>query len=160
MALILALSMLTLLSILGAIVLTSSNTEVNISGNFRTTQESFYAAERAVEYAMGSETILKTASGEVDLNTDLDSDGDTHLSKLAQGGTNLLTSAENKVSVIGAGELPDSLRAIWGERWAGFYYALSVTGAGPGSRATSRVDAQQVRLWQKSDDSFRTSSGG
>ncbi len=50
MALILALVMLTLLGILGVWALDTSTTDLKISGNFRTTQNAFYAADGGLGY--------------------------------------------------------------------------------------------------------------
>lgn len=50
-ALVLSLVMLTILSLLGALALNTSDTELGISANHRANVETFCAAERAVEYA-------------------------------------------------------------------------------------------------------------
>jgi hypothetical protein len=58
MALVLALVMLALLGILGAWVLDTSNTDLKISGNFRTTQNAFYAADGGIGYTTNRSTLL------------------------------------------------------------------------------------------------------
>jgi len=50
-ALVLSLIMLVVLSLLGALALNTSDTELGISGNHRANVEAFCVAERAVEYA-------------------------------------------------------------------------------------------------------------
>lgn len=51
-ALVLALVVLFLMSLLGTILFTTSTTEVQISRNFSTRQGAFFAAERGLEYAV------------------------------------------------------------------------------------------------------------
>jgi type IV pilus assembly protein PilX len=50
MILVLAMSMLFIMSIIGVMALNTSSTEIGISGNHKSSQEAFYAADRAVEY--------------------------------------------------------------------------------------------------------------
>ncbi len=57
MALILALVMLALLGILGVWALDTSTTDLKISGNFRTTQSAFYAADGGVGYTTNRQTL-------------------------------------------------------------------------------------------------------
>lgn len=154
-ALILALAMLALLSILGAMVLTTSRTEVGISGNFRTAQQAFFAADRAVEYAMGNAAVVSSVA-DVNLNDD------PHAGNLAFGGTRLDPDATNFVRNLGPDELPDKLADRFGrEKFGGNYYVISVTGNGPNGRSTTRIEAQQVRIFQKDDEGMLiTTSGG
>ncbi len=58
MALILTLVMLALLSILGVWALDTSTTDLKIAGNFRTTQNAFYAADGGVGYATNVNTLV------------------------------------------------------------------------------------------------------
>jgi hypothetical protein len=58
MALILALVMLALLGILGVWALDTSNTDLKISGNFRTTQNAFYAADGGLGYTTNRSTLF------------------------------------------------------------------------------------------------------
>lgn len=50
MALIIAISVLAIMSILGGVLMTTSTTEIQLSGNYRRNLESFYAADRALTY--------------------------------------------------------------------------------------------------------------
>ncbi|AMV71796.1 hypothetical protein JCM30471_01450 [Desulfuromonas carbonis] len=77
-ALIVAISLLAIMSILGAMLLNTSTSEIQLSGNYRNYQEAFYAADRAVEY---STEVVATGSGSVDLNKDFTADGVTHFSE-------------------------------------------------------------------------------
>ena len=56
-ALILALGMLVLLGLLGAIALGTSNTEIRIAGQDRNAQSAFLTAEAAIEYAQTDPAI-------------------------------------------------------------------------------------------------------
>jgi len=56
-ALILVLIMLVVLSILGATILTSTTTDIRIAGNYRNTQDAFFTADAAIDYAKKAEMI-------------------------------------------------------------------------------------------------------
>jgi Tfp pilus assembly protein PilX len=64
-ALILALVMLALLGMLGAFALSTSTTEMRVSGNYRTAQSAYYAADVAAEYlkTQGDLVSIKVAPG-------------------------------------------------------------------------------------------------
>jgi Tfp pilus assembly protein PilX len=152
-ALILALSMLVILSLLGALALSVSTTDVQISGNLKNSQHSFFAAEAAVEYALGNETILQS-TGTTNLNLGV------HPANLSMGGTKLDPSAVNQVISRGAGELPDSLSSRFGrEQFGGAYYTISVTGVGANERSQTKIEAEQVRVYQKDDEGLLITTG-
>jgi type IV pilus assembly protein PilX len=155
-ALILALSMLVILSLLGALALSVSTTDIKLSGNLKNQQNAFFAAEAAVEYAMGNVDIVQS-TGTTDLNS-----GD-HPSRLSMGGTKLDPNTTNQVDSLGAGELPDSLADRFGrEKFGGAYYTISVTGLGVNERSQARIEAERVRIYQKDDEGMliTTGSGG
>lgn len=52
-ALLLALAMLAIMTVIGVFALNTSTTEVQISGNYRTSQEAFFAADRALMLGLG-----------------------------------------------------------------------------------------------------------
>lgn len=52
-ALLLALAMLAIMTVIGVFALDTSTTEVQISGNYRTSQEAFFAADRALMLGLG-----------------------------------------------------------------------------------------------------------
>lgn len=69
-ALILVLIMMLLLTIIGATLLTSSITDLQIAGNYRNNEEAFYQADAAIEFAQTSGTIYTTIiPGVVDVYT-------------------------------------------------------------------------------------------
>lgn len=56
-ALVIALVMLVLLTILGAWVLNSASTDIHISGNYRNNQQAFYAGDAAINYLTNANTL-------------------------------------------------------------------------------------------------------
>lgn len=75
-ALIIAIGMLAVLSILGTVVLTTSTRDLGLSGGVLPARQTFYTADRVVEYAMNPELLLtlkeKTPEGvedSIDLTT-------------------------------------------------------------------------------------------
>ncbi len=60
--LIIVLVMLLLLSILGSFVLTSTTSELRISGNYRNTQEAFYNTDGSIEYLLANYNHFLTAT--------------------------------------------------------------------------------------------------
>lgn len=79
MALIVTLGIMAVLSILGALLLNTTTTEIKISRNYRDAQQAMYVAERAIEYAYERAT---TTTGEVDLINGLDSSGNPHIDNI------------------------------------------------------------------------------
>lgn len=68
MALMLALIVLFLMSLLGTMIINNSSSENQGARNFRTKQDSFYAAERAIEYAKTDVNIYSVVgSGSVNI---------------------------------------------------------------------------------------------
>lgn len=161
-ALILVLVMLTILSILGSMVLSTSSTEMNISGNYRNSREAFFAADRAIEYAMANPSIVRNI-GVTDLNaTDADPERN-HRGNLTLGSTGLDPDAQNQVVNFGAGQLPAKLKATYGDKFGANYYLITVTGArfsGTEVRSSARVEAQRIRLFPVSSEGLTTTEGG
>ena len=63
MALVIALVMLSIMTLMGMLAMSTSDTEISISGNYRALQESFFAADRAVTYsATNPDIFLGTAA--------------------------------------------------------------------------------------------------
>lgn len=62
-ALIMAIGLLAVMSVLAAMLLNTSMSEIQLSGNYRTQQEAFYAAERAIAYG-----TQRAANGDTDVN--------------------------------------------------------------------------------------------
>jgi hypothetical protein len=76
------------------------------------------------------------------------------------GGTKLDPGAVNQVISRGAGELPDSLSSRFGrEQFGGAYYTISVTGVGANERSQTKIEAEQVRVYQKDDEGLLITTG-
>lgn len=153
-ALVLALVMLALMSILGVMALSTSITEVGISSNYRSSQQAFYAADRAVEYAMTNEQIFDTiGTGSVNLNTDgsgTPSDTrDDHIANIAAATTNsgLDSDATNQVVYLTSGALPPGTGSD-PTYFQARYYVITVSGEGP-NNAAARVETQVARIVPK-----------
>lgn len=146
-ALILALAVLTVLSILGVLALSTTTTELGISRNYRTSQEAFYAAERAAEYATVSGNIYETIG--VGAPQPLTAADAALIAATAPNGatSGLDPDATNEVGYLTSGPLPPesgSDATLFEMR----YYRVSVTGqAADGS--TARVETQVGRLVPK-----------
>lgn len=142
-ALILALSMLTILSLLGALALTTSTTERGISSNYKSSQEAFFAAQRAVEYAMGNSTIYTTiGKGTANLTG-------SHVTNIAAGTTHsgLDTNATNSVSYLSSGPPPEG-SGTDPTYFESRYYVIQATGQGPNS-ASAKLESSVARTVPK-----------
>jgi len=153
-ALIVAISLLAVMSILGVMLLSASTSEIQLSGNFRNTQEAFYAADRAVEYATQG-----VAQGEttVDLYNDSDASAVPHRNRVTVGLTGLEPSAvstaddRNSVTYIGSGPPPLGGGSDAGD-FVAHNYAISVVGVSPTSSANpsrSTLRAQVAKIVPK-----------
>jgi Tfp pilus assembly protein PilX len=138
--LILALVMLTIMSIFGAMALSSSSTDLKIANNFRASQEAFYAAERAIEYATTSETIYTSIGiGEYALDADNGS--------ISAGKGSLKLGAGNKVEYLTSGDLPPGSGSD-PTYFQSRYYLITVTSQGPNNSST-RIESQVARIVPK-----------
>jgi hypothetical protein len=169
-ALILAIGFLAVLSILGAVILNISTEDLKRSAVTRPDQESLYAADRAVEYAMNRDIIINLAQYNavnlvdhvVKLANGLPASGNpTHGSVISGSGPGQIVSGT--VTDIGPRTLPPAMAAIHGSEFGANLYHVNVeTKAGSGVlEKTTHVDASIMRLFKLDDDQiFRTSAGG
>ncbi len=152
MALILVLSMLTIMSLLGVLALNTATTELDITGNMRGSREAFFAAERAVDYAsiagdiyetIGTDTVTLTS----DQADDIQIDHGSYTSGIDASEEDLDGNKVNQVGYLTSGPLPPSSGSdatLFEMR----YYRISVTGHGPNNSST-RIEAQVGRLVPK-----------
>ncbi len=155
-ALVLALAMLALMTILGTLLISTTITEVKISGNFQSGQQAFHAADRAMEYAQAR--LLGTAAN-VDLYSGThpaDPTNTPHREFIQVGTSGLDTNPEND---------PDKNRARFvysappppgsgsdASLFQARYYIVSVTGANPvgaPNAARSELTAQAGKIVPK-----------
>lgn len=134
MALVLALMMLALLTILGAWVLDSSKTDLKIAGNSKNTQNAFYSADAALAYAANPST-LTTA----------------YLYTLATGSTAVWSqvisintfTANTNVNYLGSGPLPAGsiydadLDVNGNPKFHGLYFAVNTQGTAANNAAVA-----------------------
>jgi len=171
MALILAIALLAVLSILGAVVMRVSLRGL-VDSSARTytqsDQQALYAADRAVEYSMNRDLIINLVqSSTADLGTDEvtqangSGSGVTHKTVIDLSGPGELVSGT--VTDVGPRSLPPAMAAMHGSEFGANLYHVSVeakAGSGALERST-HVDASIVRLFKMDDDQiFRTSGGG
>lgn len=156
-ALILALVMLTILSILGALALSTTDTEIGISSNYQTSKYAFFAAQRAVEYAETAgpiyENIGTTSGSSIDLNGTytVGSNTTSYSSDISQGtgswASGLDTSQTNTVTYLTSGAPPPG-SGTDPTYFQSLYYQISVTAQGP-HNSVAHIDAQVARVVPK-----------
>jgi len=135
MALVLTLSMLAILSVLGAFALSTTNTELGVTANFRSSRESFLAAERIIEYAKAlvidsePEGFVPLAGTDHQLNIDLSEHG------------SMDGEEENSITYVAEGSGPE---AYYGKKDAGdvlgVYFRVSATGQSSTERSKTRLE--------------------
>ena len=154
MALVLALVMLALLTILGVWAIGTASTDLKIAGNFRNTQDAFYAADAALAYATNPDT-LTTA----------------YLYTVATGSTAVWSqvlsigavTANIKVNYLGSGPLPagsiydDEVDVNGNPRFHGLYFAVN-TEVNAANNAVVAVEAAVVQVVE--EDVIVGCSGG
>jgi len=99
-ALILTMSMLVILTLLGVMVLNSTNTELAITSNYRISSDAFTAAEMASEYA--SQQVVNTLTPVTNLEDDMT------LAAVLPAGVELSGTARNEV-VAYTGTIPSEM---------------------------------------------------
>lgn len=142
MVLVLALVMLALLTILGAWAVGTASTDLTIAGNFRSTQNAFYAADAALAYATNPDTLTKAyvysqATG-----------SNAIWSQVISIGT---VTANIQVMYLGSGPLPaDSkyygdLDVNGNPKFHGLYFVLNTEG-NDATKAAVAVEAAVVQV--------------
>lgn len=136
-ALIVVLVMLLLLSILGMTLLTSSTTELQIAGNYRTTQEAFYAADAALEVAQTDPDVYTTIIPGVQ---------NRYSSNVFPIGNN---TATYRVEYIDRG--PPPAGSGNDDSFQSNFYVINVNSSGP-NQATVELESQIARIVPKAKD--------
>lgn len=147
-ALVMAMVMIVLLSILGAMSLSTSTIEIGISGNYRNSMEALYAAERAVEYAATNGNIYTTI-GTSAIHEDLDNvthSGNISITTIGRT-SGLDAAATNEVQFLSSGALPPGSGSD-PDLFGANYYLIAVTGTGPNS-VIYKIEAQIARVVPK-----------
>lgn len=142
MALVLALVMLALLTILGAWAIDTSSTDLAIADNYRNTQNAFYSADEALAYAMKPDTLSMAYV------YSLATDSTVIWSPVSSIGTG---TANIQITYLGSGPLPagpiyDGDLDVSGDpRFHGLYFAVNIEGKAE-NNATVVVEAAVVQV--------------
>lgn len=161
-ALIMAVIMLVVFSILGSVVLMSSDSELKISKNYQANKQTFWVADRAVEYAT-SRNMLMTMGAVESLMTGttvITGEVKTHKELIEAAGGGVLT--EGRIRDLGVGDLPATLAGAYGSDFGANYYQVSVTAQqnnNPDSTAV-RIETTMVRIFKSDDESIFVTTGG
>jgi hypothetical protein len=152
-ALVLAIAMLAILSLLGLTVLLSSDTEMKVTGNYQVAKQTFWVADRAVEYATSRGILMALDGSTLDLLTG------GHKELIEAGGGGVLTAGT--VTDLGPGTLPTKIADAYGSDFGVNYYQVSVTAqqnSNPNSAAV-QIDASIVRVFKNDDESIFITKG-
>lgn len=156
-ALILAIIMLVVLSLLGSVALMSSDSELKVSGNYQVAKQTFWVADRAVEYAT-SRNILMNMGSSLDLMT-VDALGD-HKAFIDAGGGGFLR--QGVVTDLGPGDLPAKLAGAYSSDFGANYYHVTATARqrDDDTSPAVQVDTTIIRIYKSEDESIFITTGG
>lgn len=147
-ALIMAIIMLVILSVLGSVVLMSSDSEMKVSGNYQVAKQTFWVADRAVEYATSRDMLMSMGTVPIDLTAA------PHKAFIEAAGGGVLTAG--RIRDLGAGDLPASLFSAYGSDFGANYYQVSTTAkqnTSPNATAV-RIETTIVRIYKTDEDSI------
>jgi len=158
LALILAIGLLLVLSILGAVVMKVSLEDFKRSSTFNPQREAFYVADRTVEYAMNRDIIYSLMTPGVPL----DLAAGSHKATIEQDSRGATLDSGEVVMLAGDFAMPDQLAELHGSDFGVVMYHVNAKSSYAAfGGAEAKVDASIVRLFKKDDDQiFRTSGGG
>jgi hypothetical protein len=145
-ALVVALVMLVLLSILGSFALSTSSSELFIAGNYRNAQDAFYSAEAALEYAEMDPNVYSAIIPNTTNNWP--SNGDYNPVPVGS------MQAQARVEWLTYGPLPVGMATDQdvgsGLNFQGAYYVVQVIGAGrTNTNAAIALEAEIVKVVPK-----------
>jgi hypothetical protein len=141
MALVLALMMLALLTILGVWAIGTASSDLSMAGNFRNNQNAFFAADAALAYAINPVTLTKAYLYTVATGSA------AAWSEVISIGT---VTANIKVNYLGSGPLPagsihdGDLDVNGNPRFHGLYFAVNTEGNAE-NNAVAAVEAAVVQ---------------
>jgi len=164
MALILAIGLLAVLSILGAVVLDVSTKGLKQTAGDLPRQRAFYAADRAVDYAL-NDTILAILDGDSG-STTVDLTTTTHKNLiLSDDASKGVTLEEGTVKDFGAdGEtgLPNYIKEIFGISAKGNLFHVNVKTTVHKNTPVEQsvhIDSGVLRVWMSQDDQILITGG-
>lgn len=146
-ALIIALGMLSIMTVIGMMAMATSDTEISISGNYRSLQESFFAADRAVVYS-GTNPDIYLGSAAIDLFANT-----THKDNIQVGFSGLDPTAAGTHIATPLGTGPPPLGSVSDAgMFEAHYLTINATGAFPTNipnPARTEVETQVARIVPK-----------
>lgn len=153
-ALIMAIIMLVILSVLGSVVLMSSDSEMKISGNYQAAKQTFWVADRAVEYATSRSILMSIGTTPIDLTLP------PHKALIEAAGGGVLK--EGRIRDLGIGDLPASIAGAYGSDFGANYYQVSTTAMQKDepNAPSVRIETTIVRIFKNDDDSIFITTGG
>jgi hypothetical protein len=176
-ALIIVLMMLLLLSIIGASMLATSTTELKIAGNYRNSEEAFYTADTAMEFAQVfsdiytndflANPIWPAPGSGLDMGSDFANTHGNNTDNLMNpdfanynritfaGANGNINKADVKVELTGSGNPPagsgiqeDSGISPGSTSYKANYFAVSVIAYGP-NKTTAKLESQVAKIVQQ-----------
>ncbi len=142
-ALLFSLIMLVIMSMIGILSLSLSDTEIDISGNYLTARDAFYAADRAATY-VGADTDMFTLNSTEVL--DLTDVNQPHVANIQVGNSGLDPNNPSRATGLGVGPPPAAFKPGEGSDAGLFqahYLLVEVTGVAPvGAANPSRASIE------------------
>ncbi len=150
-ALIIALVMLVLLTILGAWILNSASTDIHISGNYRNNQQAFYAGDAAINYLTNASTLTEAYSAMSGSNNTYCIDSNNADCKAPSLPVSTVSQATGTVEFLRSGPLP--LGSIYDSdvdyngnpKFHGLYFNVQTSGTGM-NNAQAVIEAGVVQV--------------
>jgi Tfp pilus assembly protein PilX len=148
-ALIMALVLLTLLTLLGAWVLDRASTDLKIAGNYKNAEAAFSMADTAVSYASNPANL--TSACEFISACTNSTGSNTSWSPPAQPITMGVNTATVSVKYLNKGPLPAGsiydadLDASGKPKFSGVYFMVTANGTGP-HNATAQIETNVVQV--------------
>lgn len=132
-ALLIAMIMLVVLTVIGAATMNTSTTEVIISGNYRTMKECFYNTERVVEYAIVQPDIYAATNNIIGTLVSVPLAAD-NVPSVPLGNKNIFSNV-----TAGSVTLAREMNAFDGSSGRVNVFRIDVTGSGPANAECHQV---------------------
>ncbi len=137
-ALLIAMIMLVVLTVIGTASINTSTTEVMISGNYRAMKEAFYNTEGPTEYAVKQLNIYSTIGETIGASATIPLAGDNNNSSLL--GKNIFSNVKaGSVTLKSIRNVPRGDTGTAANQMDGFYYIIDVTGSGPANAESHQI---------------------
>jgi hypothetical protein len=142
MALVLALVMLVLLTLLGAFALSTSSTELFIAGSFKNAQQAFYAGDAGIDYVQANTDIYTSIVPGTNNFWPVPGDGtsarDNNFNAMPLG-------QDVKVEYVNEAEYRPCPGSVSSSDSISYYFVVTSVGTGPANSRTD-IEAQICRM--------------